>query len=154
MMWAWWRRRSTAARDPQRGAAMVLLQLVNLGLLEEMAKDAAVRPDPAAGIPALTRVDGWDEAAIGPNSVPRFAPNVELVRRDTTSAAAPSYLMVDEALKYVLDGEETRIWREVLRRVDGEQSLGDILTEVGVTLDEVRTEIEEALQFEILVLGA
>jgi asparagine synthase (glutamine-hydrolysing) len=151
------------ARDPQRGAALVLLELVNLGLLEKMAKDAAARPGPAAGIATLPAIESWDEGqiaailagdrpVIGPTAIPAFAPNVEVVRRDTRVGDPPSYIMVDDTLRYVLDGEETRLWREVLRRVDGARTLGSILSELDTPLGAVRKELEDALAFDVLVL--
>jgi asparagine synthase (glutamine-hydrolysing) len=150
------------ARDPRRGAATVLLQLVNLGLLEEMARDAAARPGPASAIEVLPALPTWDEAAIaaklagdrpalGPALVVTFAPGVELVRRDTVHLDAPSYVMVADTLKYVLDGEETRVWREVLRRLDGERTLGVILEELGVAFEAIRTSLEEAVAFDVVV---
>jgi asparagine synthase (glutamine-hydrolysing) len=152
------------ALDPQRCAATVLLQLVNLGLLENMARDAAVRPGPASAIPALPAIREWDEARIaallagergeaGPDAVLAFAPKVELVRLDRAQLAdAPSYLVVDDQVRYVLEGEETRVWREVLRRIDGKRPLGAILLEVGTDDSCVRKHLEEALDFEVLVV--
>ena len=65
---------------------------------------------------------------------------------------APSYLMVDDTLRYVLDGDETRVWREVLRRLDGERPLGAILAEVGASFEAIRTFLEEAVTCEVVVV--
>jgi asparagine synthase (glutamine-hydrolysing) len=149
------------ARDPQRGAVGPLLLLTNLGLLERMARDAAARPGPAVGIPALTSLGEWDEARIAARlSPPRreihldaplaFAPNVYLVRPDAIAAEPVSYVVVNDEVKFVLDGDDTKSWREVLRRVDGKRTLRAILDELGLTLGDIRKHLDEALDFEVL----
>lgn len=149
-------------RDPQRGAVQVLLPLVNLGLLGKMARDAAYRPGPAAAIPALSSVDGWDETAIAEALAPRaqpldrdtrlsFASNAYVVRPDTVGDAALAYIVVDDEVRYVLDEPELTDWRQVLRRIDGQRTLGTILDELGLTLPAVQKHIDEAIAFAVLV---
>ena len=149
------------ARDPQRGAVQPLLLLTNLGLLERMARDAAARPGPAAAIPALTSILDWDEASIAAQLAPprreikleaplAFAPNVYMVRPDAVAAASISYLIVNDEVKFVLEGDDTKSWREVLRRVDGKRSLRNILDELGLSLADIRKHLDEAFDFEVL----
>lgn len=150
------------ARDPQRGAAQVLLLLVNLGLLEKMAKDAASRTGPAAEIAPLPALETWDEAAIDARlsedelslderAVLCFCPGVELVRRDTMEEEPASYIIVNDEIRYVLDEPDSRLWRAVLRRIDGIRPLGTILAELGARFEDVRPNLEEALSFGVLV---
>jgi asparagine synthase (glutamine-hydrolysing) len=153
------------AADPQRGAVHVLLTLVNLGLLGRMARDAAARPGPAAAIPALPALTEWDEPRIAErlapprvvvdlDAAPAFAPHIYLVRPDAVGQAdPPSYLVVNDQVRFVLDGEETRAWREVLRRIDGKRSLRAILDELGLELGAVRKHLDEALDFQVLVFS-
>lgn len=152
------------ARDPQRNAVGILLTLTNLGLLERMARDAAARPGPAMAIPALRTVDVWDEAALAARLAPprdppdldavwSFAPNVYLVRPDVAGGDdAQSFIVVDDAVRFVLDGDDTRAWREVLRRVNGQRTLRSILDELGLTVDEVRKHADEAVDFGVLTV--
>jgi asparagine synthase (glutamine-hydrolysing) len=149
------------ARDPQRGAVGPLLLLTNLGLLERMARDAAARPGPASAIPALTSLREWNEDAITAQLFParreidldlplRFAANVYMVRPDTVAAAPISYLIVDDEVRFVLDEDDTKSWREVLRRIDGTRSLRAILDELGLSLGEIRKHLDEAFDFDVL----
>ena len=74
-----------------------------------------------------------------------------MVRPDAVAAASISYLVVSDEVKFVLDGDETKSWREVLRRVDGKRSLRSILDELGFSLADIRKHLDEALDFEVLV---
>ncbi|MFO0751503.1 MAG: asparagine synthase-related protein [Myxococcota bacterium] len=153
------------ARDPQRGSSQVLLTLVNLGLLERMAKDAAARPGPTSAIPALSSIDRWDEDAIvrrlaqapvdiGLDTVLAFAPGVELVLKDRADSPTPTwYVVVNDAVRYVLDEPDTRAWCEVLRRVDGVRPLRAILAELDLALAEVSKHAAEALAFDVVVVA-
>jgi len=150
--------------DPQRGAARVLLTLVNLGLLEGMARDAARQvPGPVLAIAPRPALPDWDEAgieaalrgaraAIGPEAVLALGPGVELVRKDQAGVDAPTwYVLVDDVARYVLDEEDTRAWCEVLRRVDGRRALGELLTEVGAALADIVKHIDEARELGVVV---
>jgi asparagine synthase (glutamine-hydrolysing) len=149
------------ARDPQRGAVGVLLPLVNLGLLQRMANDAAARPGPALSIPALGAIAEWDEPKIAALLAPArrevdldaplaFVPGVYLVRPDQVAAEPISYIVVNDEVRFVLDDDETKNWREVLRRVDGRRPLRQILDELQLTLADVRKHLEEAWDFDVL----
>ena len=149
------------ARDPQRGAVGPLLLLTNLGLLERMARDAAARPGSASAIPALTSLREWNEESIAAQLSParmeidldvplRFVANVYMVRPDAHAAEPISYLIVDDEVRFVLDGEDTKSWREVLRRVDGKRSLRAILDELGLSLGAIRKHLDEAFDFDVL----
>jgi asparagine synthase (glutamine-hydrolysing) len=148
-------------RDPQRGAVSVLLPLVNLGLLQNMARDAAARPGPALAIPALGAFGEWDEEKIAEQLAPArrevdldaplaFSPGVYLVRPDQVGAEPISYLVVNDEVRFVLDDDETKNWREVLRRIDGRRPLGQILDELGLSLAEIRKHLDEAWDFDVL----
>ncbi|MCC6619711.1 MAG: hypothetical protein IT385_00560 [Deltaproteobacteria bacterium] len=150
--------------DPRRGAAPVLLTLVNLGLLEAMARDAAARPGPVTEIAPRPALGAWDEATvetalggarptIDAAAVLALGPGVELVRKDQADVATPTwYVLVDDVARFVLDDEETRAWCEVLRRVDGRRALGDLLAEVGVGLADMVKHIDEAREAGVVVV--
>lgn len=153
------------AVDPQRTAVGKLLPLVNLGLLERMARDAGARPGPAAAIQVLSALDAWDEeriedlladrvASIDRETVLAFAPGVEFVRVDTVDRAdPPCYVLVDDVALYVIEDDDTRLWRDVLRRLDGVRPLGAILDHLGASLADVRRRLDEALDSKILVVS-
>jgi asparagine synthase (glutamine-hydrolysing) len=153
-------------RDPECSAVEALLLLTNLGLLEALAKDtAAAARRRALEEPPLEAIDVADEARVARLLATRraevsldraiaFAGNAYLVRPDRAGAAeGPSYIVVDDEVRYVLEGDETREWREVLRRIDGARPLRAILAEVGVAEGAIRKHLEEALDFEVLVLA-
>lgn len=152
--------------DPQRLAASALLTLVNLGLLDKMARADIARPGSVFGVAPLTALDAWDAQAIeqtlrgdrpciGPDAVLALAPGVELVRKDEATMTTPTwYVLIDDQARYVLDEDDTRPWCEVLRRIDGRRTLGAVLAECGVELADISKHLDQALELAVVVMVA
>lgn len=149
------------ARDPERRLAGFLLQLVNLGLLQRMANDAALRPGPAMEIAPLPAIEGWDEAHIraelidgelhvDADTVLALAPGVELVRPEHGDAA---YILVDDTLRFVLDEPASAPWRAILRRLDGVAPLSAHLAAVGAPFEAIAALADEALRFGVVAVA-
>jgi hypothetical protein len=151
-------------RDPQGSRVGDLLTVVNLGLLERLARDVAARPLPIDA--PLVELDAWDDAQIAAlladpkvaldlDRPLALAPGVELARPVAPGLADPPlWIVVRDEVRYTLGGEDTLAWREVLRRLDGERPLRAVLAEAGVGLEAVRKHVEEALEFEVVAYVA
>lgn len=149
------------ARDPERRLAGFLLLLVNLGLLQAMANDAALRPGPAMEIAPLPAVRAWDEDElraelvagelhVAPATVLALAPGVELVRPETGDA---TYILVDDTLRFVLDEPASAAWRAILRRLDGVAPLSTHLDAVDSRFADVAALADEALRFGVVAVA-
>lgn len=155
------------SNDPEYEALESILVLVNMALLERMARDLPAPPDAshAEVLPAVDITD-WDSqrpqlalqlahrrATIDLDHVPVFPANTYLVREDNLAIAAPaSLLVVDNEAKFFFDEAECGAWVQVLRRVDGERTLRDILAELQIDESDVRKYLEEALDFGVIAL--
>jgi asparagine synthase (glutamine-hydrolysing) len=136
-----------------------LLRLVNLGLLDQMARRPPVPPIDAPRVEILSAapVTDWDQDVAGLTAAMRrcpeprahdvvaFAPNVLLV----AGPADPDtlYLAVDGRLEFVATAPE---WCAFLRAVDGRRPISDVLAEAGVAFESVATELWDALDAGVL----
>lgn len=149
--------------DPEYEDMDLLLQFANMGLLAQMAKDAA----PATGetIPVLKALatEEWaeDEIAlrlalrrkdITPDHIPELAEGVLLLTTGSHINTDPPcwHILVNGVIEYDLYEDEMAEWIAVLRRMDGERSLGDILRELGLTPSSIRKHLEEAVDYGII----
>jgi asparagine synthase (glutamine-hydrolysing) len=149
-------------RDPSGDGVDALFRFVNLGLLEAMARDVAAQARlRAVRAPLLVELGRWDETriaelladparAVGPERVLSLGPGVELARPERLDSEDVLWVVVDDVVRYVVGGDDSRAWREVLRRVDGVRPLGTLLAEVGAPLENIRKHLEEALEFGVV----
>lgn len=154
-------------RDPEYAGLDPLLVLVNMALLERMARDLPAPPAASAAevLPAVT-INDWDSeqpqialrlahrrAEIDLDLVPVFPAGTYLVREDNTAIAAPvSFLVVGEQIQFFFDEAECGPWVRVLRRVDGKRTLRELLAELQLAEVDVRKYLEEALDYRVLTL--
>ena len=154
-----------ASADPESVNADLVLRLVNMGLLDRMARSMDVSPVAGDDVPVLeaAEIRSWRDDAAGlaarfssrralaADSVLSMPPRVALVHAD--GAARESYLLVDGKLEFVLD-EESGAWLRVLQRLDGKRTFRRALALARVREADVRRHAEEALEFGVLELVA
>jgi asparagine synthase (glutamine-hydrolysing) len=154
-----------ATGDPESVNADLVLRLVNMGLLDRMARSMDVSAVPGDDVPVLeaAEIRSWREdaarlairlsgrRALAADSVLSIPSRVALVHSDRDGAARESYVLVDGRLEFVLD-EESGPWLRVLRRLDGKRTFRKALSLARVQEAEVRRHAEEALEFGVLEL--
>lgn len=154
-------------RDPEHRKVETLLLLVNGALLEKMAASEAARVTAPFALAPEVHIADWkeEEPAVGMRLARRrpeldldapvaFAPNVYLVRDDSTGVSTPrSYIVVDEAIAFYFDDDESHKWLEVLRRMDGARTLRELAREAELTEAEICKHVDEALDYDLVVLG-
>jgi hypothetical protein len=144
-------------RDPGANIVEDLLMLINLGLLEQMAREAprfAAQAE-APVVEVATWTESEAEALLADGRVDidfgralALGPGIELARPLTDDNVL--WISVYDKVQYIVDGEETAGWRAVLARVDGARPLQAILDEVGLRPEAVRKLLEEALEFGVV----
>lgn len=155
------------SQDPEVMNMEFFLRLVNMGLLQQMAKSMDVRFENADNAIILLDypIEDWEKdeqkirlqlassrSSINLEHIPRFAPEVSLMKRDDSFDKGEVYLVFNNRVEFVLTEEEASSWLRVLRQIDGEKSFNQILEETGVTESEIRKFLEEALDFGVLVI--
>jgi asparagine synthase (glutamine-hydrolysing) len=156
------------AEEPEYELLESLLPLVNMGLLAKMAQAPIRHQEHADSIGLLPeiKIDNWEEQADDlalQLAIRRekaelleraviLMPGVQLMKIDHISSedSACSYLMVDDKVEYKLSEAEMPDWLAVLRRVDGQRSINDILSELGMPASKIRKHLEEALDYGIV----
>lgn len=151
--------------DPAAGRVEFLLRLVNLGLLDQMIRQPPPAPVTwqALPVPVEVTIAGWPaerarlEAQIlgreplTADVVPALADDVLLLHAQHDQDLW--YLAVDGSLEYVLSESEDPGWLGVLRLIDGERSLGQILTASGSRYQDIHTPLWEAAELGLLRLA-
>lgn len=151
--------------DPEYRQLPDLLRLVNMGLLEQLARET---PEVSA-MPELSavpeeadcvqfddtedalRLDLASRRRIALDRVLALTRGVQLVRSESpVHRDQIFYLAVDGRLEYVLERAETAAWIEVLLRLDGKRSLRSILDETGLVEVNIRNHLEEALDYKVV----
>jgi len=152
--------------EPEYSMLESLLPLVNMGLLAKMAQAPIAQSHAdSIGILPEIKIDNWEEqeddlalqlairrekAELLDRAV-AFMPGVRLLKADQTSEDnVYSYLAVDDKIEYELSEAEIEDWLAVLRRIDGQRSINDILTELNMPASKIRKHLEEALDYGIL----
>lgn len=149
--------------DPEYEDMESFLRLVNMGLLAEMAKEAApVSAYEAPILPSLQAKE-WDEEDIAlrlalrreeitPDSIPELAEGVLLLTTgEQAGVDRPCWhVLINGVLEYDLFEDEVGEWIAVLRRMDGKTSLGAILAELDLKQAEIRKDLEEALDYGVV----
>jgi hypothetical protein len=122
-----------------------------------MAREASARASDAAE-PVLAELASWDDAAalfarpgIDADTVLVLGPEVELA----APVAAPDalWICVASEVRYVLDEPEAAAWRAVLPRLAPGVPLRDHLRALGLSLDDVRKYVDEALEFAVVTIA-
>jgi asparagine synthase (glutamine-hydrolysing) len=138
-----------------------------MGLLAKMAQAPIYQPEHANSIGLLPeiKIDNWEEQADDLalqlairrekaellDRVVMLMPGAQLMKIDQISeVSACSYLAVDDKVEYELSEAEMPDWLAVLRRVDGQRSINDILAELGMPAAKIRKHLEEALDYGIV----
>ncbi len=146
-------------RDPEAEHAELLLRLVNMGLLDRLAREAA--PPPGAEVPILPAIaiDDWEAdtsriaraldpgAAIDVDAVLDFAANAYLVQRERT---AEWCIVVDDQVRYVVD-QTTAAWLALLRQLDGQRPLRELLQQLDCPLAAIAAPLAEALDYRVII---
>ena len=155
------------ADDPAPGGVEILLRLVNMGLLDGMARRAGPPAQEGGTVPVLSSiaVENWEtsreaiemslgvrRAHVSLDAVLALGPEVALLRRDGTGADGAWFIAVDNQLEYSLTEAEAGAWLRVLRLIDGRRTLGAALRAADVAEAEVRKFLEEAVDFGVVVI--
>ncbi len=158
----------TMTDDPSPVGAEALLRLVNMGLLEAMARTAgAAVPSSDSGLTlASVPVGDWEtdreaiemslgvrRERVGLDAVLALPPNVFLLHREGAAGDDEWYITVDNRIEYSLSEREAAGWLRVLRQLDGHRTLGEALRIADVSEGEVRKYLEEGLDFGVVALS-
>ncbi len=151
--------------DPEYQRVPDLLQLVNMGLLEQLARqlpEVAAMPETGAVIEEAdgTQFDAAEDElhldlasrrSISLDGVLAFAEGIQLVRSEIPEHGGEIFfLAVNDKLQYQLERAEMAPWIEVLRRLDGKRTLSSILDEASLVEADVRKHLEEALDYKVV----
>ena len=144
-----------------------LLVLANAALLEKMANDAGSQlryRDETAILPSLT-IDDWDTEAprialqlkatqsrYHVSDVLTFTDNTRLLSyQGTRTIPDQGYLLLSKGtVRQHFDAGTNDVWLEVLKRIDGVQSVGEILKATGIAESAVCKQLEDALEQKLL----
>jgi hypothetical protein len=132
-----------------------------------MARDVAAQARLRAELsPPLLELDRWEDEriaevladprqAIDVEERPGLAPGVDLARPERGDPTDPPlWIVVNDEVRYVLEGEDNRLWRDVLRLLDGSRPLREVLQERDIPLEAIRKHLEEALEFGVIAFRA
>jgi asparagine synthase (glutamine-hydrolysing) len=160
--------------DPEGLGVERLMNLINMSLLDSRAADLAAEAPRAIGtrIPDVMPIDDWDACqgalaarlakgtegaegateGLGASSIMDFAQGVYLVQRERKAAMAQSewYVVMEETVRYTLTPSEDDAWIRVMREIDGRRTLGEIVSVAQVSLNEIRKNLDEAVEFGVL----
>lgn len=135
-----------------------LLRVVNLGLLDRMARDLPKPPieQPRPELAPAVRDGDWDAAVAGMHRFPlpsqadvlAFAEDVLLVASPSDSDTL--YVAVNGQFEYVATADADPAWCAVLRAVDGRRTLGEILAVADVPLDAVAGVLHDSVDAGVL----
>ncbi len=148
--------------DPSSGHVEFLLSLVNLGLMEQMTETL---PGPhcraeAAPVPLSVDVTDWDAESerieavvvrrppIGPDAVASLADSALLLRDGAQESVW--YIAVNGEIEFVLDEEETPQWLRLLRAMDGQHTVGELLDKLGDDLESVHEHLTDAVDLGVV----
>lgn len=152
-------------REPEPWDFEYLLRMVNLGLLDQMAREL---PTPPAQVPAYrimtsVPVEDWDRDSaavatrigqrpqLAPDGVVEFAEDVLLVHEP--DAPERLYIAVDGAFEFVVDRDDNPDWWGFLRAVDGKKTFAELLEDVSDPQDAVVDMVREAIESRVLTVG-
>jgi asparagine synthase (glutamine-hydrolysing) len=137
-----------------------LLRLVNLGLLDRMARDLPPPPvkTPAYPLAPAADVTKWDQGLMtarilripgpSPTDVVRAAEGTLIL--GTPSDSTILYLAVNGRIEYVVDAGEEPLWAAFLRNIDGKRTLGQILEAAGAHLSGIASLLAESIDAGLL----
>lgn len=155
-------------KDPEYQGVESLLKVANMGLLEKMARDLPVPHQRSCdSFALLERVDisDWSEQEentlaetmaqrrndVCLDSPVSLADNVLLlVNCSSMSSQSSIFIVVNGQIEYELDEQELPQWSAVIQKIDGNQSINQITTALGVSIAQIRKHIEEAIDYNLL----
>ncbi|KAF6627794.1 asparagine synthase (glutamine-hydrolyzing) [Paenibacillus sp. EKM208P] len=155
------------SQDPEVTNMEYFLRIVNMGLLQHMVEQTNVKYEDSDNFIILSNhpIENWEKneeeihlklskrrEAIKLEDIPLFAPEVFLMQRDDIQKDNHAYLVVDNHLTYALSEDEAGQWLRVLRKINGEQSLKEILSDLDITESEIRKFLEEAIDFGVITM--
>lgn len=152
-------------RDPAFEKLEELLFLVNMGLLETMARGSGPEAEDSTSWPVMERVpiEDWEQdiepiaRRLGvvqelPLDRPlSFAKGVMVLEHANSTQQSPAlYLSVDRTLRFRVDREENGDWARLLCAVDGQRTLQQLVSATNSDLDTVLPRLEETLNLGLL----
>jgi asparagine synthase (glutamine-hydrolysing) len=157
--------------DPEYTAVDRLIEIANMGLLSQMARDAASFVPPPPGPVPVTEVHigDWEAerprlalslvtraAAVTLDTVIRFTDGVLLTRCEGGDPQATDpgahYILVANQLTYILE-PDLADWVRFLRAVDGKRTLAEILGICALDQAAIWKHLEEAIEHRVLMVG-
>lgn len=149
--------------NPTAGHVEFVLRVLNLGLLEQMA---AKPPGPfvraeKAPVPESVTIAHWDNDAerverrvlrrrsVEPAAVLSLPDGVLLLQ--TPDDPTTWYVAIDGTVEYVIDESEHPQWVRLLRSIDGERSLAELLAAVGCARSAVQVLLDEAVELGVVL---
>lgn len=155
-------------QDPSSGHVEFLLHVLNLGLLEQFA--AAPPAPPSIGRattpPVAIEVADWDGEAeaielltlrrpeVSRDAVVRLADEVLLLHGPTDPDVW--YVLVNGAVEYVVDAEESPDWAgflTALSEAGGERTAGQVADAAGARWSELTSYLGDAVEFGLVRVG-
>jgi asparagine synthase (glutamine-hydrolysing) len=160
-----WRLVEDLPNDPEYGNVDAILELVNMGLLQAMAREAPKLDKASPSLPEV-RIDDWEafrrehgesfvarHRDLSLESVPRFAEGVLLARCEGGDPdwrdEGGYYVIVNNELRFVIAAEEED-WIRFLCGVDGKRSVSSLLDDGGLRRERVWKHLEEAIELGVI----
>jgi hypothetical protein len=155
--------------DPELRFTEHLVRVVNMGLLQAMARGAAPDGEPDRRAVREVGIAHWDRdgeplrielvgrtPTLSEQTVLRFAPGV-LVTRCTTgdrdfAQPGATYVIMNDRLAFVIE-PELADWLAFLERVDGERTIAQALTDANLQASAIWKHLEEAIEFGVLAIS-
>lgn len=151
--------------EPEPWDFEYLLRLVNLGLLDQMARELPVTPlaAPTYRVVTSAEVDDWERdgevvaarvrqrARPEPDQVVGFTDDVLLVNAPDTPDRL--YIAVNGAFEYVVDRDEDPAWWTFLREVDGKHTVAELLQSSGDPEGRITALVQEAIDSRVLAVS-
>jgi asparagine synthase (glutamine-hydrolysing) len=149
-------------KDPSYRGIEIILELVNMGQLQILAREGYTPPNAGFGnhldeyslknwetdAANLELALGQRNTALGGESIIKLCQNVRLVQDRKFSNVC--FIAVNNELKYSLDISTKKAWVDVLAQFDGIQNMSAILARLSVEEHQIRKDAEEALEFNVI----
>ncbi|MFB8053505.1 asparagine synthase (glutamine-hydrolyzing) [Streptomyces rubiginosohelvolus] len=144
--------------DPRNGHVEKLLRVVNMGLLETMLTDLPLPHAESTPAPVARRFDvtNWDaqreeirtavipqDQRVSADSVLSWSDRVQHLK--DARGGDTEYVLIDGAIEFVIDAQETPHWSRLLAEIDGTRTLQELVHCADWALEEALAELEQAV---------
>ncbi|MFB0832701.1 asparagine synthase (glutamine-hydrolyzing) [Brevibacillus laterosporus] len=144
-----------------------LTRLINMGLLDRMAKDlnTVVKATAEIALHPCIRIEDWESeepelntlftthSKVNVGLIPTFHPTVEILK-PVSGSFDYMYISIEGELKYIVERLENKDWFTFLLAINNKASIEDLLIENSISFENIKNEFEELLQSNVLSLLA